>query len=199
MSRISLPELTLETMGQWPKSVKTGLLLGLSALIIVLGYSLVLHDNLASFTDLKAQEVELKAEFASKQRQVVNLEAYRHQLLKLKEQFTALIKYLPAENEFYGLLEEISKIGMASGLKFLLFAPQAEEVHGFYTLLPIKMSIEGDYFQLASFLSRIASMERIVTFHDFSIKGRLSPCNQPLCEEVLVMNVTAKIYRYRTQ
>lgn len=199
MSRISWHELTFETMGQWPKSVKTGLLLGWSTLIILLGYGLVIHDNLASFTDLQAQEIALKTEFASKQSQVVNLDAYRHQLLKLKEQFTSLLKHLPAENGFYGLLEEISEIGMASGLKFLLFAPQAEEVHGFYTLLPVKISIEGDYFQLASFLSRIASMERIVTVHDFSIKGRLSPCNQPVCEEVLVMNVTAKIYRYRTQ
>ncbi|CAM4501735.1 MAG: hypothetical protein LEGION0403_FIIPPAGN_01836 [Legionella sp.] len=199
MSRISLHELTLETMGQWPKSVKTGFLLGLCALIIILGYCLVIHDNLANFTNLQAQEIALKADFETKQRLVVNLDAYRHQLLKLKEQFTSLIKYLPAENELYGLLEEISKTGMVSGLKFLLFAPQAEEVHGFYTMLPIKISIEGDYFQLASFLSRIASMDRIVTFHDFSIKGGLSHCNQPVCDEVLVMNVTAKIYRYRTQ
>jgi type IV pilus assembly protein PilO len=197
MSRISFHELTLETMGQWPKSVKTGLLLGLSGLIIILGYYLVIHDNLVSFTDLQAQEIALKANFETKQRQVVNLDDYHHQLFKLKEQLTSLLKYLPAENELYGLLEEVSKIGMVSGLKFLLFAPQPEEVHRFYTILPIKISIEGDYSQLASFLSQIATMERIVTFHDFSIKGRLSHCNQPACEDVLVMNAIAKIYRYR--
>ncbi|WP_133135795.1 type 4a pilus biogenesis protein PilO [Legionella rowbothamii] len=199
MSRISFHELTLETMGQWPKSVKTGMLLGLSGLILILGYCLVIHDNLSSYMELHAQEIILKADFETKQRQVVNLDAYRHQLFKLKEQFTPLLRYLPVDNELYGLLEKISKIGMISGLKFLLFAPQAEEVHGFYTILPIKISIEGDYFQLASFLSQITTMERIVTFHDFSIKGGLSHCNQPACDEVLVMNATAKIYRYRNQ
>ncbi|MDR3503346.1 MAG: type 4a pilus biogenesis protein PilO [Legionella sp.] len=199
MSRISFHELTLETLGQWPKSVKTGLLLGLSGLIIILGYCLVIHGNLTNYADLQTQEIALKADFETKQRQVVNLGAYRHQLLTLRGQFTSLLKYLPVEDELYGLLEEISKTGMVSGLKFLLFEPQSEEVHGFYTILPIKISIEGDYFQLASFLSRIATMERIVTFHEFSIKGGLPHCNQPACENVLVMNVLAKIYRYRTQ
>ncbi|USQ13305.1 type 4a pilus biogenesis protein PilO [Legionella lytica] len=199
MSRIPFHELTLETIGQWPAAVKTGLLIGLSSLIVIMGYCLVIHSNFISYKELQAQEIALKADFEIKQRQMINLDAYRHQLFKLKEQFTSLLKYLPTENELYGLLEEISKTGMVSGLKFLLFAPQPEEVHGFYTILPIKISIEGDYFQLASFLRRIVTMERIVTFHDFRIKGGLSRCNQPACEDVLVMNVTAKVYRYRTQ
>ncbi len=197
MSSISFHELTLESMGQWPKTLKVSLLLGFNSFIIVLGYWLILHGNLTHYAYLQAQELTLKADFETRQRQVVDMNTYRHQLQLLQEQFSGMLKYLPAENEPYGLLEEISKTRIASGLKFILFAPQPEETHGFYILQPIKMSIEGDYFQLASFLSRIATMERLITFHDFSIKGELSHCHQPHCEDVLVMNVTAKIYRYR--
>lgn len=98
-----------------------------------------------------------------------------------------------------GLLEDISKTGVASGLKFELFAPQPEVVHEFYVERPIKISVVGTYFQLAMFISRVAEMSRIVTLHDFSIAGLSSKDNKVVSEDELVMNITAKIYRYRTQ
>lgn len=98
-----------------------------------------------------------------------------------------------------GLLEEISKTGVASGLTFELFAPQPEVSHDFYVELPIKISVVGTYFQLAMFVSRVAQMNRIVTLHDFSIEGVSSKDQKIVSGDELVMNITAKIYRYRTQ
>lgn len=98
-----------------------------------------------------------------------------------------------------GLLEEISKTGVASGLRFDLFAPQPEVVHDFYVELPIKIAVVGTYFQLAMFISRVAQMNRIVTLHDFTIEGVSSKDQKAVSGDELVMNITAKIYRYRTQ
>lgn len=197
MNKIHLSELTLENVGRWPILVKIGGLLGVCLFIMICGYWYIIRVNFAKYNHLKAQEMTLKTVFENKQRQIVNLEAYRQQLKVLNEQFAAMLKQLSAKNEMPGLLEEISKTGVATGLKFELFAPQPELKHDFYVELPIQISMVGSYFQLAVFLSRIAEMNQIVTLHDFSIE-RVSPKeNQVISADELVMNITAKIYRYR--
>lgn len=199
MNNINLNELTLENVGQWPLVVKICVFMGVSILIIAMGYWLIIEDNFTQFDKLKGQETTLKADFENKQRQLYNLPAYRQQLQIMTENFALMLKQLPEKNQMPGLLEEISKTGVASGLKFELFAPQPEIVHDFYIELPIKISVVGTYFQLAMFISRVAEMNRIVTLHDFSIEGVSSNDHKVVSEDELVMNITAKIYRYRTQ
>lgn len=199
MNTVNLSELTLENVGQWPIPVKIGVLAGVMILIVGLGYWLIVKGNFEQYDTLQAQEVTLKTDFESKQHQAANLQAYRNQLQLMNERFGTMLKQLPAKNEMPGLLEEISKTGIASGLKFDLFAPQPEVVHDFYIELPIKITVEGTYMQLALFLSRVAEMNRIVTLHEFSIEGVSSKDNKTVSEDELVMNITAKIYRYRAQ
>ncbi|MCE0723114.1 MULTISPECIES: type 4a pilus biogenesis protein PilO [Legionella] len=199
MNSLSLNELTLENVGQWPVVVKSCVLMGVSILIIALGYWLIIQDNFTQFNKLKGEEATLKTDFENKQRQLFNLPAYRMQLQLMMERFALMLKQLPEKNQMPGLLEDISKTGVASGLKFELFAPQPEVVHDFYIERPIKISVVGTYFQLAMFISRVAEMDRIVTLHDFSIEGVSSKDKKVVSEDELVMNITAKIYRYRTQ
>ena len=97
-----------------------------------------------------------------------------------------------------GLLEEVSKTGLVCGLKFDLFAPQPEVTHDFYIELPIKITVIGSYFQLALFLSRLVEMNQMVTLHDFSIEGLTSEDKKSVSQDELLMNMTAKIYRYHT-
>ena len=197
MSTINLNELTLENVGQWPLAVKLGVHLGVSILIIALGYWLIIRENFLEFDRLHAQEATLKADLENKQRQLYNLPEFKAQLQMLQDRFVLLLKQLPEKNEMPGLLEEISKTGVTSGLKFNLFAPQPEVMHDFYLELPIKISVVGNYFQLAMFISRVAQMNRIVTLHDFSIEGVSSKDHKEVSEDELVMNITAKIYQYR--
>jgi len=199
MTTINLNELTLENVGQWPFPVKIGAVLVMSLLIIFLGYWLLVKSNFEQFDTLEAQEVTLKQDFETKQRQASNLQAYRNQLTLMNERFGAMLKQLPAKNEMPGLLEEISKTGTSTGLKFELFAPQKELEHDFYIELPIKIKVVGTYFQLALFLSRVAEMNRIVTLHEFSIEGVSLKDSKEISEDELVMTITAKIYRYRAQ
>lgn len=199
MNNINLNELTLENIGQWPLVVKIGVITGLSLLIIALGYWLIIKSNFEQLDSLQNQELTLREEFETKQNQAANLQAYRNQLELMNERFGTMLKQLPAKNEMPGLLEEISKTGIISGLRFELFAPQPEVVHDFYIELPIKITVVGTYMQLAQFLSRVAEMNRIVTLHEFSIQGKTTKDNKEPSQNELVMDITAKIYRYRVQ
>ena len=195
----SLDELTLDNVGQWPNSIKMGVVTFISLLLIGLGYWLIAKENFDQYNTLKAQEIPLKSDFELKQYQASNLDAYRDQMIIMAERFGNMLKQLPTQNEMPGLLEDISKTGIASGLTFELFAPLPEVPHDFYIELPIKISVVGNYHQFAVFLSRVAQMSRIVTLHDFVIEG-VSPEKQKNSPgELLTMSMTAKIYRYRTQ
>lgn len=185
-----------ENFGRWPMPVKIGVLLGMGILISALGYWLIIQDSFTNYARLKAQEVTLKADFASKQRQVVNLADYRQQSENMKERFASMLKQLPEKKEMSALLEEISQTGIASGLKLELFAPQPEVTHDFYVELPIKISVIGNYFQLAVFLSRVAEMNQMVTLHEFTVEGMAFEDHKVVLADELVMNITAKIYRF---
>lgn len=199
MNNFNIHELTFENVGQWPIAIKIGVICGVSLLIVALGYWLLVKPNFDQFSQLQDQEQTLKNEFETKQRQAANLQAYRNQLVIMNDRFGTMLRQLPAKNEMPGLLEEISKTGTASGLKFELFEPQKEIEHDFYVELPIKITVVGTYHQLAVFLSRVAQMNRIVTLHEFSIQGESSDNNKTVSEDELVMSITAKIYRYRAQ
>jgi type IV pilus assembly protein PilO len=202
MRNINLNELTLDNLDQWPQPIKMALVLIVSILLMGLGYWLVIKSNVEQYEHLKEDEVTLRRDFEKKQHEASQLQAYRHQMVMMEERFGAMLKQLPTQNEMPGLLEELSKTGIASGLTFQYFTPMPETQHDFYIELPIKIAVIGNYHQIAIFLSRVAQMGRIVTLHDFMIGRSLSgDAGQQKDEsgDRLMMEMTAKIYRYRTQ
>ncbi|MGC1183473.1 type 4a pilus biogenesis protein PilO [Legionella sp.] len=197
MNKINLNVIYLKHIVQFEMPAKTPVFVGACLLIIILGYCFIIQNSFTNYERLKAIEVTLKADFEKKQSQLVNLVEYRQQLQIINDRYTSMFKLLLIKNEMPYLLEELSKRGVDCGLKLELFAPQPEVAHDFYVELPIKISLIGSYFQLAVFLSQIGEMKQIVTIHEFSIQHVSSIDNQVVVPaDKLVMNATAKIYRF---
>ena len=57
---------------------------------------------------------------------------------------------------------------------------------------PIKIRLTGSYHEFGKFVSEIAALPRIVTLHDIEI----APAAKDPTFDQLVLNVTAKTYRY---
>ena len=100
-----------------------------------------------------------------------------------------MLRKLPKKAEVENLVDEISQTGLASGVEFVLFKPQPEQVIEFYAEKPILIKVRGNYHQFGRFVSGIAALPRIVTLHNIEIE-RDKKTGQ------LVMNATAKTYRY---
>jgi len=66
-----------------------------------------------------------------------------------------------------------------------------EQAKQFYVELPINIVVRGSYHDLATFVSGVAGLPRIVTLGDFTIKPVSG--NNP---DLLAMNIVAKTYRY---
>lgn len=185
----------IDDFGQWPLGVKVGIISLLSFLCFGMTYLLFVQSTFRHYEFLKRQEVQLKSMFELKQSRAVNLEAYRKQMVVINNQLKRVLQQLPTKNEMPILLEEISKTGIACGLTFDLFSPLPEVEHDFYIELPIKLIVNGTYEQFAVFLSQMAAMERLVTFHDFIIKEAEASQGAG----TLIMEITAKIYRHHIQ
>ena len=104
--------------------------------------------------------------------------------------FGAMLRQLPGETEIPNLIIDISQTGLAAGLEEKLFQPEAEIRRDFYAEKPIRIRLSGNYHSMANFASSVAALPRIVTLHDINIARDRSD------EDLLVLDVTAKTYRY---
>ncbi|SEI78191.1 type IV pilus assembly protein PilO [Azotobacter beijerinckii] len=191
LRKIDLADLDLNNLGSWPAPVKaiTGLLLLIA--VLALGYNFHLKDLQEQLERERGEEGTLKQQFATKASQAANLEAYRQQMAEMETSFGVLLRQLPSDTEVPGLLEDITRTGLGSGLEFEEIKLLAEVIQQFYIELPIQISVVGNYHDLATFASGVASLPRIVTLHDFEIKPAAAGNNTKLR-----MKVLAKTYRY---
>ena len=76
---------------------------------------------------------------------------------------------LPRKAEVPGLLDEIARIGLTSGLRIEHIHWLPEVIQSFYTELPLQMSLVGGYHDFGLFVSGLASLPRVVTVQDFTL------------------------------
>lgn len=188
---VDLADLDMNNLGSWPAAVKVIAAILLMVLLLGGGYYFHLSDLQAGLDQQKAQEETLKQQFSSKAFQAANLEAYKAQMVEMEASFGALLRQLPSDTEVPGLLEDITHTGLGSGLEFEEIKLQPEVTQQFYIELPIQIKVVGGYHDLATFVSGVASLPRIVTLHDFAIK----PVSKDSSSK-LHMSILAKTYRY---
>lgn len=182
--------------GSLPAPVKAVLLTFLFLFLFALGYWYFWTDAFTSLDEAKAKEVELRAVFLDKKAQAVNLEGYKQQMVEIEKTFGALLKQLPDKSQMDGLLTDINQAGLARGLEFELFKPGSETQTEFYAEMPIAIKVQGNYHDLGAFATDISKLSRIVTLSDISIVSGQSKEGKPLADTKLVMEATAKTYRY---
>ena len=104
-------------------------------------------------------------------------------------EFKTALKALPDKREIPSLLTSVSRVGIESGLEFLLFQPQPEVMKEFYAEIPVSIRISGGYHNVALFFDRVARLPRIVNIKNIKMnksKGSLK----------LTTTCTAVTYRF---
>jgi type IV pilus assembly protein PilO len=180
--------------GRWPVGVRLGVACALFLLAAAGGYYFfVWKSQHPELVEARAKETELLNTLESKARKAANLQAYKDQLAEMEKSFGAMLRQLPNKTEVPNLLVDVSQTGLAAGLQEKLFQPQGEVQKDFYAELPISIRLTGGYHQMGYFAAGVAALPRIVTLHDIAIEpaGKDSGATGDL-----VLNVTAKTYRY---
>ncbi len=200
MNLEELNDLDFSNIGVWPAPVKAIIVLLLCIAVGVGWYYWDTEAQLARFEKVERDEAGLRSQFTAKQAKAVNLEKYKKQLEEMKQSFGTMLRQLPNKTEVADLLVDVSQTGLAAGLEFELFDPQAEVQREFYAELPIKIKVRGGYHEFGEFISGIAALPRIVTVHDVIVSAPKSKAGKKgadaQAETVLLMTATAKTYRY---
>ncbi len=179
----------LETIGFWPAPVKAIITVIIFSSCIAGGYFFHIQNLQIDLTTVTGEEVNLRIEFEQKAFLAANLEEYRAQTLTMEESFTELLRQLPSETEVPGLVDDVTNTGVGSGLEFANLVLPPEEIQEFYIEIPINLDVVGDYHDFGTFVSGVASLDRIVTLHDFTIRAR--------DDSFLDMTIVARTYRYK--
>ena len=187
-------DLDFKNAGSWPMPVKLIVFVMLFGALTFGGYWFLVKDLYVTRDRVASEETQLKEQYESKAFKVSNIEAYREQMTEMEKSFGAMLKQLPQDTEVPGLLEDITSTALGSGLEIQSIALKPEMSKEFYVELPIDIKVSGTYHDIASFVSGVASLPRIVTLHDFSlipVKGKAAGDLQ--------MSINAKTYRYSEQ
>ncbi len=183
-------DLDFEQIAIWPFEVKFVVALMLSIVAGVVTFYAIVNDKIAALTSAQNKEVELKQKYRGKYGIASNLEAYQAQLEQLQKDFSTMLRSLPTSNETPGLLDDITFVGTSAGLTFRLLNWQQEVPKEFYTELPIRIEVSGQYHEFGQFLSDVAGLPRIVTVHDFEMSDSGAGLN---------LRMNAKTYRTSMQ
>lgn len=178
--------------GSWPLPVKAAAVVLVCAIVAGVVIYFDTLDQITALGEVQQKEAGLKTSFEEKQAKAANLPDYQYQLTQIEASLDEMIKQMPTEAEVASLLVDISQTGLASGLVFKLFKPEAPILKDFYSELPIKIEVIGKYEEIGLFISGLASLPRIVTIHDVAI----SPLTQDAKSNDGSLKMTATVKTY---
>jgi len=184
-----LKSLDINDIGSWTRRVKLFMAGVLSILIIVAGYHFIIKDKRAELERVENQEPGLKDEFLEKKALAINLDAYKQQMVEAEETFEVLRRQLPNESEIPDLLIDMTQVGLSRGLQFEQIKPGNTVERDFYAEKLVNIRVNGDYYQIASFISDVASLPRIINVDNFTLSRQADTQN-------LTLQAVTKTYHY---
>jgi len=164
-----LSNLDINDIGSWTRRVKLVMAGLLCVVILVLGYYLVIKDQIKSLESVQRQEPQLKETYLEKKALAINLDAYKEQMVEAEETFGVLLKQLPNESEIPDLLIDMTQVGLSRGLQFEQIKPGNTIEKDFYAEKLVDIKANGEYFQIANFISDIAALPRIINVDNFKL------------------------------
>jgi|TARA_Y100001973_G_scaffold9152_1_gene12509 type IV pilus assembly protein PilO len=188
---MNLRELDINEIPFWPAPFRFGALVLLMVICMGLAYHFLLSDEWSAYKREQAKEQQLKDDYRVKYQTAVNLPVYREQLNQLNRDLEVLLDMLPSDDETARLLDDITLVGTRSGLEFDRIEWLQAQPREFYTALPIRIDLQGQYHQIGDFVGQISGLHRIINVKDFTLQsGDFG--------EALSLNITAETYRQKT-
>jgi type IV pilus assembly protein PilO len=115
---------------------------------------------------------KLEDDLIQKQAIANNLAEYRRQKEILEQRLKEALTELPDDANIDDLLMQLNEIGVKAGLQLSSVEPGTEEKEGtFYSKIPVKLSMVGNYHEIAAFFDLVGKLKRIVNISDIVLKN----------------------------
>jgi type IV pilus assembly protein PilO len=165
-----LQDIDIADLSSWPIWFRWIMIFLVAGGLLFASFKYIIEPEQKILAKLERTEKQLKKTYLSKKELVVNLPAYKQQMLEIQDRFGVVLQQLPDKTEVPALLIDITQAGLARGLRFEQFKPGETQTKEFYITLPISIIVSGTFHQMAEFVSDLASLPRIVTLGNVSLK-----------------------------
>lgn len=196
LPRLAIPELSTlyRNTAHWSLAGRVMVGAVLALLVLVMGDVVYLGGVREVLQRHEAGEVALRQQFAAKARQATQHEGLVRELETLRSVFTEQLRQMPSLTQMPDLLEDLARLGLASGVLVEQLSVLDEQVQPVFFERPMQLKLQGTYHDLLAFISGVAGLSHIVTLHDFVIR----PVD-PQDGALLSLTMLAKTYRYSNQ
>ena len=117
----------------------------------------------------QARQRALDAQLQEKSEIAQNLNERRREMDVLQQKLDEALSELPEQADVDELLAQLNDVGRKSGLEIATVEPTAEQPAQIYVKIPIRMSVVGNYNEVALFLQEVANMRRIVNVNNIRL------------------------------
>lgn len=165
-----------------PKQLHPGALIGIVVggvlLLGLAGWFLLVRPQGSNLKSLKAQTAEVQSKVDAYQQQVAAARAAPK--IEVADVYR-LAKAMPDRTDMPDLLLELSQLARDTGIRFDSISPQSGAAIGSYQVIPIAVTFNGNFYNLADFLYRLRSL---VSVHG----GRLDATGRLFSVDTLTFN-----------
>ncbi|WP_224243980.1 type IV pilus inner membrane component PilO [Hyalangium gracile] len=185
----------LDKIAKAPAGVKYG---GLAAAVVLLtaaNFFALIQPTEAQIKQQVEQRRKLDTDLAEKSEIAQNLNERRREMDVLEQKLAEALTELPEKKEIDELLAQINDIGKKSGLEIARVEPGKEAPGEFFARIPIKMTVSGNYHEIAMFMQEIANMRRIVNVNGIDL-GKPTVKNEKV---ILQSSFVATTFRFVEQ
>ena len=182
----------LQNFVDGPKLPK--IVLGLVGVIAIVAgaYFLLISPVQARIDALVVKQKQVTTEVNQARAQVAEIERFRREIAELEKRLALLKDRLPSEKETPTLYRAVSAAAEQAGLGVALFQPRQAVPKDVVSEIPITISAQGSYHQLAKFFERVAGLPRVVNVNDFKLTGLGKS------KDSMKADLTLATYMYRT-
>jgi len=153
-----------------PNGGKVLVLIALLALLSA-GYYLGVHMGL----EQEAEEAQRRHEVL--QNDLNQARERQKEYLKLREELASRealdrqnMRVLPESAEIPAFLDDLNRLAELSGLSVGQFTPKPEHAEQFFVRVPVSLSLDGKFHQLAKFFYNISRLERAINMENIALQ-----------------------------
>lgn len=162
-------EQLIDRINKLAAPAKAGIIAAIVLLLTAGTYFFLIADLETTLEQLKAEQEAKDRTLAEKQLIADNLNDKRKEMDALEQKLQEALTQLPEKKDIEELLSQLSDVGKKSGLEISRVTPSGESSEGFYSRIPISMSVSGNYNEIALFLQEIANLRRIVNVSELKL------------------------------
>ena len=157
------------SLGRRPLAVQVGMGILVVSIIAIAYYLIIYGDVARDISNQKKQNGTLKEELTKVKQAEFDYHKDLVDLTERQQKQRELNKVLPPTTEYPAFLSAVQGVANVSGVSLQAWNPQDEILQKFYAKVPMRVSLQGKFHEIAKFFYAVGQLDRIINVENISL------------------------------